>query len=313
MTARRAATALIVVLAAASASAAGPDPKALSSFAFDASLPLDRRIEAIPDWLLSFWRQADEAPDYQAYQPTEDEKKEFSRIIHGLPLRMQLALRERAVGIYFVSNLKGNGLTDWVLDSKQQTYFYTILNPSGFQKSLSQTLAQRERSPFVGSPAFSIDVGEGGSGMIYSLSHELAHAFDYVEGLTPYTEPHHAKRLGRPLKVSWGPWAEYDLPRPESDFPARSQLAFYGFKPPKLDAAAAPDVCAQWAKSPFVSLYGSLNWADDAAELFVFYHLTRNLGRPYRVRCGDATFEPLSDPRRRDRISEVLQPLYGSP
>jgi hypothetical protein len=106
-------------------------------------------------------------------------------------------------------------------------------------------------------------------------------------------------------------WSSYDRPLPADDYPARSRLHFYGFGAPGLDAAEAPAVCAELAASPFASLYGSRSWAEDVAELFVARHLTRDLGRPYRLRCGGTVFEPMSDPRVARRAERLLAPMYA--
>lgn len=190
-----------------------------------------------------------------------------------------------------------------------------VFNPAAFQQTLSQTLTRREHSVFRGKAAVSIDAGKGGSGMLYSVAHESAHAFDYVAGLTPYTDGGVAEALSRPTGVSWDVWDSYRQPRPENDFPLRSSLHFYGFNPPSLKASQAAQVYAQLSSSPFASLYGSVNWADDAADLFVFQHLTVALGRPYRIQLrgpgGIRTVaEPMSNPRVRDRAAKILAPIY---
>ena len=106
-------------------------------------------------------------------------------------------------------------------------------------------------------------------------------------------------------------WQAYGRPLPADDFPARAKLHFYGFGAPELDAAEAPAACAQLAASPFTSFYGSRSWAEDAAELFVARHLTRDLGRPYRLRCGGKTFEPMANPATAQRAERILAPMIA--
>ena len=307
---------LAVLLAlCAPASAAPPNPKSFSSFSFDASRPAAERIADMPRWLVKWWSEADGAPHYRSYRPTAAERRVWSQAVEGLPARMRAVLDERLIAAYFVSGLKGNGITDWALDSSSRVYVYMVFNPASFQQTLSQTLTQRERSVFRGKAAVSIDAGKGGSGMLYSVAHESAHAFDYVEGLTPYTDGGVAEALSRPTGVSWDVWDSYWQPRPENDFPLRSSLHFYGFSSPSLKASQAAQVYAQLSSSPFASLYGSVNWADDAADLFVFYHLTVALGRPYRIQLRGpggirTAAEPMSNPRVRDRAAKILAPIY---
>ncbi|MDE2144050.1 MAG: hypothetical protein KGJ84_16700, partial [Elusimicrobia bacterium] len=175
----------------------------------------------------------------------------------------------------------------------------------------SRLLTERERSPFRGSADVRVEAGAD-SGILYTVTHEAAHAFDYVRGLTPYVEPRLPDRRGPGAPKGWDAWRSYAIARNDDAYPARPNLKFYGFGGgPKLDAAEAPAACAQWARSPFASLYGSRNWADDVAELFVARHFAEDLKLPYRYHCAGTTREPMSDPRVRARADRILAPIYG--
>ena len=301
---------LLLSTAWAAGEPAAADWHKLSSFDFDASRSFEQRIVPMPAALLESWRSMDKTPGYEPYALSSDEKREFLTALGALPPRLKQVLKNRLIAFYFVSDLKGNGITDWVLDDAQSTYVYMVLNPAGFKKSLSQLLSERESSPFKGGSAVSVDVGPGGSGILYTVAHESAHAFDYVSGLTRFTDLEHGKAVGMSVAGGWDVWTGYAAPQPASDYPARARLRFYGFGEPQLAASEAAGVCAQLKDSPYASLYGSLNWADDAAELFLFDHLTRVLGRPYRYVCGGKTVD-LDGRGRRARAARVLKPLYA--
>lgn len=301
----------LLLLAAAALAAPVPNHVA-ASFDWDRSAPLEARAVPIPAWLLDAWRKADGHPEYADHALTPGERRAVKAALDGLPPEMRRVLAERQMALYFVDHLQGNGITDWALDASSRTFVYTIVNAASLRKTVSSALTERERSAFRGLPDLSVDAGEG-PGVEYALFHELAHSFDYVRGLTPLVEPGHGRATGRRVpKKGWDAWAEYGRPRPEADYPGREKLAFYGFGGPKLDAADAPKLCAGLASSPFVSLYGSRSWAEDAADLFVAWHLTRDLGRPYRYACGGKVFEPMKDPRVAARAARVLAPLYGT-
>lgn len=305
-------TALWLLLAALPAGAE-PDLKKLSSYAFDDARPLADRVEEMPPWLLKAWREMDEAPQYRPYLPTAKEKREFDRNLALLPKPIQDAMKDRLIAFYFIENLKGNGLTDWVLDASSRCYVYVVINPVVFRQTLSQTIAERDRSVFRGTVDLQVDAGRGDGGIVYALAHEGLHAYDYIVGITPFTEPDVAWHRPKPA-LPWESWSAYDSPLAEGDFPARARLRFYGFKPPELEAAEAAQVYRALARSPFVSLYGARNWADDAAELFVFHHITRTLGRAYRIRLRDddgSTFahEPAKSPALRERAARILKSL----
>ena len=300
---------LAVALCAARASAQGPDPKKLSSYSFDLSRPATRRIAKMPDWLLARWQTMDGAKDYAAYMPTTSERAKFENAVNGLPPNLRKVLDERLIAFYFVTNLKGNGITEWMLDGSSRTFVYMVLNPAGFKMTLSELLTQRERSPFRGNPDISVEAGDA-SGILYTVTHESAHAFDYVRGLTPYVEPGIGARLKGPR--SWDVWHYYDVTVADGEFPARRRLNFYGFGGgPQLEQNEAAEVCAQLSSSPFASLYGARNWADDVAELFVARHIVFDLGMPYRVHCAGMLRLPMSDPCVQRRAERALRAIYA--
>jgi hypothetical protein len=98
------------------------------------------------------------------------------------------------------------------------------------------------------------------------------------------------------------------------DFPNRKNVTFYGDGGPKINISDARELYERLMMTPFVSLYGSMNWAEDFAESMTFYHITQVLGQPYEIRYarnGDQArvFRPMESPRVKERFS-ILQKLY---
>ena len=300
---------LLLMRPLAARAAAPPDQFTLKSYDFDASLPLPR-VRPIPPWLLKMWADLDESP-YEAYMPTAPEAKQLAAAFAGLPGPMKSVLSERLVAVYFVKGLKGNGLTNWMLDASSRPYVYMILNPAGFHQTLSGLLTERDHTLFHG-PVDLMVVAGNLPGIVYTVTHESAHAFDYVRSVTPFTEPHYYEVLhsSLPVKIGWDVWANYTLPVPEADYPLRAKLHFYGFGAPELDPSQAAQLCAQWSASPFASFYGSRSWAEDLAELFVLRHLTQDLHQPLRRACGGKSYAPWDNPKVRARALRLLKPLY---
>ena len=300
---------LLLSRAAHAGEASKPDYRALASYGFDAASPLPR-ARTIPPWLLALWKNADAMP-YKAHVVTAKEKKILAEAFAGLPAPMRKVLSERLIAVYFIDGLKGNGITDWVLDPARGTYVYMILNPAGFQQTLSALLTERDRSVFRGKADVTVEAGEG-PGILYSVAHESAHAVDYVMSVTPCTDGDHCAttRPGRPPARDWDEWKEYAQPKNPADYPLRSKLHFYGFGDPEIDAAQAGELCAQWAGSPFASFYGSRSWAEDLAELFVLRHLILDRGLSVRRACPGKTYEPWSNSAVRERALKLTHPLY---
>ena len=252
--------------------------------------------------------------DYKPYVLKPAEKKLVLDLVASLPAAMRKAFQEKLLGIFFVENFTGNGMSNWVLDERKRVHAWIVINPASFRKSLSETLTGREASVFKGEAGVKVDCGKKYPGVLYTLLHEGLHAYDYVQGVTPYVERMvvQAARGDKGEGVSWDVWAAIDRPRPEADFTWRGQLHFYGLGGgAAIPAAEAPKVYAAFQKTPFASLYGSLSWAEDAAELFVFHHITRVLKQPYVVRIkGQAAAEPMKAGAARERAERLYAGLY---
>ena len=303
---------LLLSRAALAGAAEKMDMRALASYGFDAASPLPR-ARTIPPWLLSAWAAEDGVP-YKAHALTAKENKILAAAFAGLPETMRKVLSERLIAVYFIDGLKGNGITDWVLDPARGTYVYMILNPAGFRQTLSTLLTERDRSAFRGKADVTVEAGDG-PGILYTVAHESAHVADYVMGVTPFTEEGHYKAthpVPRPVR-DWDVWREYSLPKAAADYPLRTKLHFYGFGAPEIDAAQAGELCAQWAGSPFASLYGGRTWAEDLAELFVLRHLTQDRGLTVRRVCAGKAYEPWTNEVVRERALRLTQPLYRTP
>lgn len=290
--------AVLAVLLSLSAACAGKDKPLIqpgshsdvSIYAFDPDSSIESRIKEIPRSVLEHYRQEDRRPDYLPYIPTPAERAMVMEYLLLMPPSVQRIFRERCVGLWFVDNLVGNGLTGWVGGKPGEIYFFMALNPAVLRKSLSETLTERERSCFIPESGFDVrvDAGKKYKGLAYALFHEAAHAADYVMGVTPFTEPGIPKEYSPLVRPDGGlfteTWEAYDKPLPRNDFYSRDKITFYGFSGgPKLPVTEAAGLHLQLAKSPFVSLYGAKSWAEDFSELVAFGMIAGRLGQPYRV------------------------------
>lgn len=295
--------------------------KKLSTYAFDPAKPLAERIGPCPEALVEVYREFDAKPEYQPYAPTPEEKALVAGYLDGLPEGMKTAFRERLIGVYFIKDLLGNGLSDFVFDErdpKAGTYSVIFLNPAGFGRTLSETLTLRERSAFKGEAAVSIDCGAEHRGILYSVLHEGTHAYDYIRGITPYVEVTVPLILGDEdrVRASWDVWDAYAQPGKAARSEWWGKLKFYGGGGgPLIEAKDVPAVYADLLRSPFASLYSTLAWAEDAAELVLFYHITQKLGQPYVVRVPSVTggpdleFEPMRSERTLARAKKIYDGL----
>ncbi|MBI5882987.1 MAG: hypothetical protein HZB91_07780 [Elusimicrobia bacterium] len=258
----------------------------LKSYIFDPKTPLESRIGPCQDFLVKLMREFDDRPDYQAYEPTPEERALLVGHVQGLPQGMRKAFQERLVGLCFIKPFTGNGMASWLVDEDKNLFVNIILNPAGFEKSLSAVLTARDASLFKGDAGVKLDCGDKDKGILYTLLHEGTHAFDYIRGITPYVDDSltYMLREGKGLDAKWDVWDGYSKPGKEADFPMRKKLKFFSLGGgPLLKPKEAGEAYRQLARSPFASLYGSQSWAEDAADMGVFYHLTQKLKQPCRV------------------------------
>ncbi|MBI5240765.1 MAG: hypothetical protein HY926_09855 [Elusimicrobia bacterium] len=287
----------------------------VKSYAFDPASPLESRLGPCPEMLLAWLREIDDKPGYRGYAPSAAEKRLVLELLAALPERMKQAFQERLLGIYFVEDFTGNGMSNWVLDESGQVHAWLVVNPAAFKKSLSETLTAREASVFKGG-GVKVDCGTRYRGVVYTILHEGLHVYDFVRGVTPYVEEAvvHAARGGKGLGASWDVWESLKKPRPEADFPFRDELRFYGMNGgPSIRAADAAKVYLGLMRSPFPSLYASQSWAEDAAELFTFHHITSVLKQPYVIRLAGprpASFEPMRSGHAAARARRLYGPFY---
>ena len=154
---------------------------------------------------------------------------------------------------------------------------------------MSEWMTYRENTCFdsTGSPKVSVhgDCGRRHTGFLYILLHESTHAVDYIRRITPFVEPIiRDVGLGSGLaetEFTSGVWSKYAEPLPAVDFTCQTDAAFYGLGGgPLIPIGEAAAVYSRLSESPFVSLYASMNRAEDLVELVTGNHFCTELGEP---------------------------------
>ncbi|MFC1725283.1 hypothetical protein ACFL4T_06625 [candidate division KSB1 bacterium] len=294
--------------------------KNIKSYSFDPGKPLISRVSNIPEFLLDYMKKYDERKDYTAYKPSEKEMSMIGEYLRLLPPVHKKVMKERLVGIYFINNFLGSGFTDYILSENNKIHTVLILNPSVLRSDLTNWLTYRENTCFISNPEHRIEVncGKEYTGLMYILLHETTHIVDYILLFTPFVEPDMIK-LGNYKKEKTalieGIWDDYSLPAKSHDYSYRGNLTFYGIGGgPKINISDAESVYKQLFNSPFISLYGSMSWAEDFAELVTFYHLTAKLKQPCMIKFYKGqellyNLDPSQSPNVQKRIKS-LQSLY---
>ncbi len=285
--------------------------KHFRSYSFNEKSSIISRVAKTPSMAIEYMKDLD-GRNYTAYIPDEKEMKIIARSLEKLPPLTRKIMKKKLLGIYFINNLWGSGFADWVIDRERNIYTFLIFNPSVLKKGLSRMITDKENTCFIRNDKryrVELDCGKGSSGFYYILLHESGHVVDYIMGVSPYVEPDLVKIKGKGYGkglFTKGIWRDYK--KSAGNYRFMERVTFYGFgKGPKINISEAEEIYRGLSGSPFVSLYSTLNWAEDVTELLTFYHITEKLRRPFVIsvyRDDDLVYrmEPMKNPLVRKRL-----------
>ena len=257
------------------------------NYHFKTETPLVSRIAAPPDFVLTYLKKLDNKTDYTPYLPTNDEIRIAGKSLQNLPYLNNSILKNRLIGIYFIDNFMGNGLCDWVLDRQGTVYFFIVINSRVFKKNITELLTEKERTCYKNDTPdieIKIDCGKQFNGFQYIILHESTHAVDYVLNVTPYVDENFrkAKRISADeTEFTKGIWTKSGDINGEYKF--NHKVSFYGLSPQKLNVSDSQNIYMDLSRSPFITLYSTLAWPEDLAEMVTFYHLTHKLNQPFHI------------------------------
>ncbi|MCU0821531.1 MAG: hypothetical protein MUC95_03540 [Spirochaetes bacterium] len=299
----------------------GPE-KHFDNFKFNPDSEYYQRVSDPPPFIMKYIRELDKK-EYTSYKITKEDLEKIENSYRQLPSLLQRMLKERVLEIYFINNFMGSGMTDWLVDSGRKLYFVMYFNPITLKMNMSEWLIYKEKTCFIDDMSdmdISIDAGKKYSAFLGILLHEAVHVADYTIHITPFVEEN--TRIlsvvnGEKIKESQfvnGTWVDIELPAGKFDFKEREKISFYGLGgSPKLKISDAVNIYAVLSSTPFVSLYGSMSWAEDLSEFLLFYHLTQKLGQPYTItvlKNGKSVYqlEPMKGPdvQKRIRLMDIF-------
>ncbi len=261
----------------------------IKNYYFNPELSLTDRIKYKNDLVLNYMKKLDNNTNYKFYKPDISELTKIKTALNLLPPLHKKILEQHLIGIFFIKDFISSGYTDWIMDKNKNIYTIMIFNPRVLKNNISELLTFKENTCFINNNSkykININCGNRYNSFIYILTHESTHVVDYINNVTPYTEPYfkdfYTERKKHPFTE--GIWQSYFTPKKQFDFPERKNIDFYGLSGgPKIKITDAVKVYKKLSKTPFVSLYGSKNWAEDLAEFTAFYHITQKLHLPYTI------------------------------
>lgn len=286
----------------------------LDNYQFDPTTPLEERVIEEPDVVLNYLQVYDGRPDYRNYILNDSEKRIFKENLKLIPQSYIKTLEERLIGIYFIEDFWGSGLADYVVDSDNNIYSFIVLNPSRLYTTLNEAYLYKELTCFVKDQndiSLKVDISEDYNGILYTLIHELSHVIDYVDMVTPYTSPTflnvvEANKNSTFVKDIWETYSKIsDQYRVE----LFNRVSFYGFNDgPLMNISEAADLYRYLDKTPFITPYATLSWAEDMAELYTMQYLVTELGCNFEIEVQDSSgLLYLYSPLKRELLLERFQ------
>ena len=276
------------------------------------SIPLIDRIQMASDdvinWLISY----DLSNTYKPYTLTDLEKELFTEYYNLLPEKLRNIMYEKVICIFFIEGFEGSGMVIADFDNKEKMFVVSFLNPDLFRYNLTEWLSLRENSVFDDNSDISIfvEISDEYSALLFALLHEASHVYDYYNQVTPFVEAR-LQNNKSPVKTNFtdGVWVNHSQAVSGFDFPYRSELYAWGLGA-VLDKTLAMGIYRNLSKTPFTSIYGSQNWAEDFSETFTWFYLTNYLNCSYRIIVTDHNsletfvYEPLLNLLQNDRLSD---------
>jgi len=312
------------------------DIKKIENYKFDTNINIINRIKSEDKKVIDYLNKLDNTDKYNLYSPTQKDLKKIKITLKKMPKLLQKLFNEKLISLYFVNNFQGSGYVEYIFSNTGEIYFILILNSATLKQSISELLTARDNTTFLNNNSniklnikLSTAKKNNESALLYILLHEGAHIIDYTYQLTPFVEPdlkQFAKTKIEENEFAKNVWLDYKTPIEKYNFAGRDKLSFYYLSgAPKLDIKSADNIYEMLANTPFVSLYASLNWAEDFAELFAVYYLTDVLKMKYKIEISKKILtkknkstdkliffnEPMKHYQTRNRLSTIKRIIFN--
>ena len=275
------------------------------------AIPVENRMQNASVNVISWLNSIDSADNYNSYLLTEEEKSLFIDYLQLLPEKYKQTMGEKVIAIFFIENFKGGGMTFSAFDKDGNIYIILFFNPEILHRPISDWINYRDNSYF-NEDTQDIKITAECSGnyfaLLHTLIHEASHVYDCYYHITPFMEPClKNKNSAANTDFTKMVWRDYNSPITEYDFPYRNELYSYGLGPAQSNYLAF-DIYKSLANTPFPTLYGSKNWAEDFAESFTWFYLGEKLNCHYRVSINETfVYEPFLNKLFTDRFSRFKE------
>lgn len=238
-------------------------------------LSVEEKLLPTPLKIIDYLNELDNVSIYSAYELKNTEKELFINYYNLIPIKYQDIISKNVLGIYFINNFLGGGMTLSVFDNKEKMYIVLFFNPDILNQNITNWINYRDNSIFSDNEEINIMVNCNSEykALIHTLLHEASHIYDFCNFVTPYTEKFQKnKQTIFPTDFIKGIWDDFDEPKNEYNYKNRENISFYDLGK-RIDKMNAIEIYSSLKTTPFSSLYASKTWAEDFAECFTWYYL----------------------------------------
>ncbi len=261
--------------------------------------PLEQRIGVAPDELLLYLNLDNIASGVsnrpRAVQIPAALLKDVSDAVAELPPVVKALVEKKLVGIYFVKDLGGTGLTDYVHGGwfSSDAGFIALDMDVLARQTANAWATWKENTPFIADAAYKLEAqieNEAGdnrkNAIQYILLHELGHIISIGEDIHPRWD-------GPATSVEKFPFAKlsWQITPDNGKYVSRYDGTFFGerrevryYFGPMIGAKRMAALYAKLLDTNFATLYAATHPGDDFAESFVTYVHTILQKRPWEIR-----------------------------
>ncbi|MCL2067676.1 MAG: hypothetical protein FWG99_09465 [Treponema sp.] len=245
------------------------------------NLPIEKRILPAPEIIISFLNEFDNVDNYASHELSDDERLLFMDYYDLLPETFKNIINEKVAGIYFIENFLGGGMTMPAFESNMNMYMVLFLNPEILNTNITEWINYRDNSIFMDNKneiTLTVECNTNHYALLTTLVHEACHIYDYYSFVTPYTDKIvmnvQNTQNNYPTSFIQDIWLDYDRSIELYDYKNRRNVSFYDLGE-RTDKILSLELFTALSKTPFTSLYGAKNWAEDFAETFTWYYLKK--------------------------------------
>lgn len=308
-----------------------------SSWKLELDKPRAQRVGPAPQYLLDYIAMGNIVGGYpERPRPAVLETAfmtDVNAALAGIPAEVLSLVDGSLVGIYFVEQLGGTGMTDYVLDDDGKPAGAFIILDVGVLRRLTANAwaTWKENTPFQADPSghfklnATIEMSDNDNriqALQYILLHEIGHVLSVGRSVHPdWTSLPSAEPVVGTypfFDLSW----RVDLPakryasRFDTTFAERRQVSYYWN--PQLPASSMQAAYGRLASTNFPTLYAATTPGDDFAESFVSYVHVVRMGKPWSIRVQreggqDLVFDACWNEARCAQKRALLDQLLARP